>query len=91
MAFSWRFSHHDPRPSDPASDVAAVTPHDTNDLSIPAKKLRVGTGGAGTLKVDTIEGTAHTFVNVSDGEVFDVIVTRVYATGTTVSNIDAFF
>ena len=74
--------------------AAAVTP--SNTVNIPSISgpqaarpcvLYVGTGG--NLKVITEGGDEVTFVNVQDGTFFPVNVLRVFATGTTATNIIA--
>ena len=73
--------------------AAAVTPSDT--INIPS--ITGGTnngcvlyvGGYGDVKVDTIGGDTVTFVGVNGGTFFPVQVLRVYATGTTATNIIA--
>ena len=64
--------------------AAAVTAHDTNDLAKPGF-IYVGTSG--NIKVDTIEGDTVTFNSVAAGIVHPILVKRIYATGTTASNI----
>ena len=73
--------------------AAAVTPSDT--INIPS--INGGTnngcvlyvGGYGDVKVDTIGGDTVTFVGVNGGTFVPVQVLRVYATGTTATNIIA--
>jgi len=71
----------------PASDAAAVTTSDTVDLPIASKRLFVGTGG--TLKIDTVKGTTVTYANVPSGSYVNVRAARVWATGTSASDIVA--
>jgi len=68
----------------------AVTPHDTNDLSgEPYFAVWVGTGG--NLKVDMSSGTGTvTLNNCASGQLIPIMVERIYATGTTASNIIVF-
>ena len=68
----------------------AVTPHDTNDLSgEPYFAVWVGTGG--NLKVDMSSGTGTVPLNnCGSGQLIPIMVERIYATGTTASNIIAF-
>lgn len=73
--------------------AATVTPSDT--VNIPSVSggsnngcvLFVGT--AGNLRVQTIGGDDVTFNNINTGAFLPVQVVRVYATGTTASNIIA--
>ena len=70
--------------------AAAVTPHDTNDLSgEPYYAVWVGTGG--NLKVDMSSGTGTvTLNNVASGQLLPIMVERIYSTGTTASDIIVF-
>lgn len=73
--------------------AASVTPSDT--VNIPSVSggsnngcvLFVGT--AGNLRVQTVGGDDVTFNNINTGAFLPVQVVRVYATGTTASNIIA--
>lgn len=65
--------------------AAAVTPHNTNDLTSPCDSLWVGTGG--NVKVDTAGGETVTVTSVPNGTCLAIRCTRVYLTGTTASNI----
>ena len=62
----------------------AVTPNDSTDLTVTSA-LYVGSGG--DVKVDFVETGTVTFSNVADRSFLPIIVTKVYATGTTASNI----
>ena len=68
----------------------AVTPSDGSDLTgEPFFAVYVGTGG--DLKVDMADGgSAVTLSNVASGQLLPIMVERIYATGTTASNIIAF-
>lgn len=65
-------------------DAEAVTPSNTVNLVTPAV-IYVGTGG--NVKVTTAQGSDVTFANVPSGSVIPVQVLRVWATGTTASNL----
>jgi hypothetical protein len=68
----------------PAAGAFAITTSDTGNFYATA--LYVGTGG--DVKVDTeADDSAVTFTGVPSGSVLPVRVKRVYATGTTASNI----
>ena len=69
-----------------ARDLVPVTPSDDDDLEVSARALRIGTGG--TLRITTAKGNVRN-TNVDDGEVLLVQVTRVHATGTTATGIEA--
>jgi len=73
-------------PTDPIVGGEAVTPADGADLANLARALYVGT--TGDVKVDTIDGSTITFKFVPVG-ILPVQTKRVYATGTTASNIVA--
>ena len=68
----------------------AVTPSDGSDLTgEPFFAVYVGTGG--DLRVDMADGgSAVTLSNVASGQLLPIMVERIYATGTTASNIIAF-
>ena len=68
----------------------AVTPSDGSDLSgEPYFAVWVGTGG--DLKVDMASGTGTvTLSNCASGQLIPIMVERIYATGTTASNIIVF-
>lgn len=77
-----------------ASAAFAVTPSDSADLPSVAYGLIVG--GAGNLKVDCgndvgtqSERVTLTFTGVVAGQLIPLRVIRVYATGTTATNIAA--
>lgn len=72
---------------DPASSAAAVTTHDTNELA--NLTTRVFVGGAGNIKVTMMDGTDVTFTGVIAGSVLPIRVRRIFATGTTATNIVA--
>jgi len=65
---------------------AAVTPHDTNDLSLDCVLY---IGGAGTVKILTANNETLTFVGLNAGDILPVKVRRVYSTDTTATNIVA--
>ena len=73
------------RGSNPADNAVAVTPSDSTNLTNTARALYIG--GAGNVKVDTAGGDTVTFNSVASGSVLPVRVKRVYATGTSATNI----
>jgi len=75
--------------SNPARHYAVVTPHDTVDLSPPARSLRIG--GAGDVTVINYRGASVLFANCYEGEVLPCWVRRVMDTGTDATNIVAFY
>lgn len=62
----------------------AVTPNNDADLTAPGI-LFVGTGG--TLKVKTVSGDDLVFASVPDGYEVKCEVKKVYATGTSATNL----
>lgn len=72
--------------SDPASNGAAVTPHDDNELSQVTRALYVGT--TGDVAVTMKGGGNVTYPNVPVGWM-PIRVTKVLSTGTTASDIVA--
>lgn len=69
-----------------ARDIVPVTPSDTVDLDISARSLRFA--GGGTLRITTASGAVRN-TTVIDAEILPVQVTRVHATGTTATGIEA--
>ncbi|MCK5600853.1 hypothetical protein KAR91_03230 [Candidatus Pacearchaeota archaeon] len=67
-------------------NAVAITPSDTDDLSVLIKRLYIGVTGA--IKIDTASGDTVTFVAVPVG-VFDpgCRIKRVYSTGTAAGSI----
>lgn len=80
------FAHYSKSLQSPASYLAAVTPSDTEDLARVTRALNVGV--AGTIRVTTIEDTTADIYVVA-GAVFPVRAKRIWATGTTATNIVA--
>lgn len=79
-----------------AGRAAAVTP--SNTANIPSVSSQDGSGNngcvlyvgtKGNLKVMTVGGDEVTFTNIQDGSFIPVQVLKVFATGTTASNIVA--
>jgi hypothetical protein len=70
--------------------AAVVTTSDTANLPVPARMLWIG--GAGNVKVDTVGGsTGITILAVAAGTRLPIQVKKVYATGTTATNIVALY
>lgn len=66
--------------------AAAVTPHDSTNLTTAARSLFVG--GAGNV-VAIVNGQAITFTGVPAGSILPIVATRVNATNTTATAIVA--
>lgn len=74
--------------SDTAANAAAITPHDSTDLSRTTRGIYVG--GAGNVSVEMKStGTAVVFQGLAAGTILPVRATRVNATGTTATNLIA--
>ena len=70
----------------PATGLLMVTPDDANDLLRVSRALNVGTGGA--VRLTTIDGDTGT-VHIAAGSTFPVRAVRIWATGTTATDIVA--
>lgn len=73
----------------PALNAAAVTPHNTTELSVYARGLYVG--GAGNVKLTTSEGSVVTFTAVPAGTILPCSAKLVWSTGTTATSIVALY
>lgn len=75
----------------PANEAAAVTPSDIADIAgIPPEGAKLYIGVTGDVTVDMkLTGTNITFKNAVQGSFLPVLVTRVYATGTSATNLVA--
>ena len=72
----------------PCPHHADVTPHDTNELAHATRLLYVGSDGL-NVKVQTIHGEDVTYKLVPAGTFIPVEAKKVYATGTTATDIVA--
>jgi hypothetical protein len=61
----------------------AITPHDTNELSVQTRAIYIG--GSGNLKVEMVDGSIVTFVDAVG--ILPIMVKLVYTTGTTATSI----
>lgn len=80
-----KYKSYSPHLESPAENAAAITPNDTTDLTNATRSLYIG--GAGNVKIDTVLGDTVTLSGVVAGTVIPVRVSRVYATGTTATNL----
>ena len=71
--------------TDPADNIAPVTPDDGTDLTDVTRGIIIAVGG--TVKFTLLDGTAVT-VTLPAGQ-FSIRVARVWATGTTATGITA--
>ena len=69
----------------PAEEYGAITPHDSNNLSKPTRGLYVGV--AGDVKVVSLDGNTVTFKALAAGQIHWIRCTRVFATGTTATDV----
>ena len=69
----------------PGLEAVSVTPHDSNALAKPSRALWIG--GSGDVTVDMVNGGENITFSGAPVGVFPFSVTRVYATGTTATNI----
>jgi len=87
-----------PQYLDQALNAQAVTPSDTTDLSLSGGNFDNTASGAlpfigtaGNIKVTMLGGQTVTFLNIPDGTFMPIQVVRIWATGTTATNILAVF
>lgn len=73
----------------PADDWAAVTPHDSTNLTYRAKSIYVG--GAGNVAAVAQDGSVATFVAVPAGTVLPIRPIRINFTNTTATSILALY
>ena len=66
-----------------ATGGVAITPSNTGTHEYEG--LFIGVGG--DIKVDMVDGSTPTFLNVGNGMFLPIAVKRVYSTGTTATNI----
>jgi hypothetical protein len=70
--------------------TTAVNVVPSNGTDLPTTFTRgIYVGGTGALKVKMIDGTDVTFTKVLAGSFIPIVVSRVYSTGTTATNIIA--
>ena len=74
-----------------AGRAASVTPSDTANIPSVSGGTNNGcvlyVGGAGNLKVETVGGDEVTFVGINTGTFLPVQVVKIFATGTSATNI----
>jgi hypothetical protein len=71
-------------PDSVAQECVAITPADS-DLSAQMRALYIG--GSGNVRITDPQGNVVTFVGAVAGTVLPVMAKRVWATGTTATNI----
>jgi hypothetical protein len=73
-----------------ASDAITIVPNDAADLGkVPTKGLYIGVSG--DVKVTLNSGNTVTFTGLSSGVIHPIAVKRVWATGTTATNMLAVY
>jgi len=70
---------------DPITDLEAITPNDSTDLSYVTRGLYIG--GAGNVRVITVGGQTVTLTALAVGVWHPIRVTRVLSTSTTATSI----
>lgn len=68
-----------------ARRAVVITPSDTADLSDPTRAVYIG--NTGNLKVDMVSGGTVTFKNLPSGMVLPIQAIKVYATGTSATEL----
>jgi len=66
-------------------DCFPITPDDDADLPTPVRAIRAGTGGDVTVETSTGQTRVMAFL---DGETRYVAINKVFATGTTASDLE---
>lgn len=80
------FANFTPSLNDPARHAFAIAPGDAAALATIPRALYVGTGG--TLVVRCVDSAADTtFKNVAAGQILDIRVSHVRATGTSAADL----
>lgn len=72
-------------PNASVRQAEAISPNDDTQL-VPVPR-GVYVGGAGNLKVDLVDGGTVTYTNVPAGTTLMISPIKVYATGTTATNL----
>ena len=80
-----RNSHARRASGTPGAGAFVIAPNDTADLPFVTRAIYVGTGG--DIRAQMLDGEPVTFVAVPQGTVLPVQITRLFATGTTASDL----
>lgn len=83
------FNTHSPGLASPAHNIAAVTPHDTNELANHSRALQATTA-AGLIKVTTVHGTTGTLY-CALGQIIPIRAKIVWSGTTTATGIVALY
>jgi hypothetical protein len=73
----------------PAEEAESVTPDNDTDIIYVSRALYIG--GSGNVRVQTKGGQDVTFLGVLAGTLIPIRISRVYAAGTTATNIVSFY
>lgn len=74
---------------DPGIDIQPITPNDSADLPKTARSIRCSPQGtAGTLRITTSSGAVRNTA-IAVGELLPIGASRVHATGTTATGLEA--
>lgn len=73
--------------TNPARQLRAITPSDTENIPFVAKGIFVGTGG--TISILAVGDTEAVTLTVQDGAILPIRARRINATGTTATGLVA--
>lgn len=79
------FRKHGRSLTGPPDEAASIAPSDTADLAVATRALYVGTGGDVRLRM--LGGGEITLANVASGSLIPIRATRVFATGTSATQL----
>lgn len=81
------FSNYAVGLTSPYRHASSITPHDTNELTYVTRGIYIG--GAGNVKVTTVEDETVTFNSAAVGQVLPVRAKIIFSSGTTATSIIA--
>ena len=82
-----KFSTYADSAANPARQLRAITPSDTENIPFVAKGIFVGTGG--TISILAVGDTEAVALTVQDGAILPIRARRINATGTTATGLVA--
>lgn len=80
------FAGHQLSLESPAVRILSISPSDTADLAEVSRAINVSTSG--TVRITSVEGTTAT-IYVAAGIAFPIRASRIWATGTTATDVVA--